>query len=338
VVSAIRPNVSAAVRATYSFAPMKSRSLILACAALLSLGLSVTAASARGCRSRVEATTYEIKLRGTHGYEIEIVSSRRGVVTLTASKANSFAQYEVAGRSNEQGLAARFGRLGRVSLHFARPRREGFAAETVGLKGKIEFHGEQGFTAVAASRVEAFVSRKFKRACSSPSSGGRAPAALSRAATERGLPFVATVAAAETTPDRAVGLKVRHSQPVGPGDGDVVIAILKEHREGMTIRRFASAAHLDRDGGLIASAPGAVPIAGTLAPSFPFSGTATYSGTSGATASWSGDLKAWVPGAGYVPLTGPGFSSLLCGGEEATKQLDACEDEVDDLLRASTLI
>jgi hypothetical protein len=81
-----------------------------------------------------------------------------------------------------------------------------------------------------------------------------------------------------------------------------------------------------------------VPIAGTLTPSVPFSGTATYSGTSGATASWTGDLEAWLPGAGYVPLTGSGFSSLLCGGEEDTKQLDACEDEADDLLRASTLI
>ena len=104
----------------------------------------------------------------------------------------------------------------------------------------------------------------------------------------------------------------------------------------MTIDRFANS-FLEPDQ-ISAGPPGAGPITGTVTPSFPFAGSATYSQPPGSPATWSGDLRAWLPGAGYVPLTGPGFSQVLCGGKQDSSELEGCQEEAERLLRASTLI
>jgi hypothetical protein len=93
--------------------------------------------------------------------------------------------------------------------------------------------------------------------------------------------------------------------------GAILIAGVEEHPGPVAIARAALIIN-GEPGGILLSKRGAVPVKATVAPPSPFSGTASYLDQPGAPPSWSGDLSVRLPGAGAVPLTGPGFSADFC--------------------------
>jgi hypothetical protein len=316
---------------------------------LLAAGIAIsawmapaTALGAHHCDSLVKSTTYLMELQGSHGYRIEIESFPTGKVVLSAENGNFFAVYAVDGESSERGLKADFGGLGRIAVHFHRPGHEVFEAEPVKLKGTIEFHGEEGFTSLSRKHARGVVVHRFRRVCS----GGRSrvPVGASRlAAFERqgraagGRAVATTLVAAEHTPSRAVVVALAGSQPPDPQEEgeEFAVAFLEERRDGMYIAR---AGILDPLAGtVIPSPPGVEPLSGSVALGYPFSGTAAFSRASNAPTSWSGDLTASLPGAANVPLTGPGFSAVACSGVAETSRLEACEEEAEELEKASFL-
>jgi hypothetical protein len=318
----------------------------VACAALL-LAVPAGASAEPKCHRQIKATTYDVTLRGSHGYEVEIESSPSGKVTLSANKTTGFGgflvEYTVKGRSDERGLEADFGPLGRIAVHFHRQRPVLFGAETVRLEGRIEFHGEQGFTSISRRRARGAVFRKFKRACSAPSSGERARASHA-GIPNHGDSRVTTLVAAERTPNRAVLLRLQSSQPPRleeDGGDDFLVAGLEERRQQMSIRR--GLLFEDPVATVTPSPLGTEPASGSVMAPGPFFGTATYSRTLGSPTSLSGDLTVSLPGATNVPLTGPGFSAVVCGGKAEPNRLEKnrlerCQEESEELVEASLLL
>jgi hypothetical protein len=308
----------------------------LATVALLALPATGSASplAGRECHRQAKSTTYSLSLQGSHGYRINIESFPSGKVVLIAEKANFLAQYAVDGRSDERGLEAQFGRLGRIAVH---PRPVRHAGDFLELEGTIEFHGEEGFTSISLTHARGFVFHPLRRTCSDAHS--RVPlmaAARSDAFAHHSREVRMTVVVGESTPNRAVVMRIESSQPPSREEGgaDFAVAFLEERREGMYIAR---ATILDPQAGTVtASPPGTEPLSGNIALPSPFSGAAAFSRASGSATSWSGDLTVSLPGASNVPLTGPGFSSVACNGME-THRLQACEEEAHELAVASFL-
>jgi hypothetical protein len=308
------------------------------CVALVALTAPATASAGRGCHSQVTSTTYLMELQGSHGYPIKIESFPNGRVALTTEKGNLYADYAVNGRSDERGLEADFGALGRIAVHFHRPGPGVFHSETVRLEGKIEFHGDEGFTSLSLTHAKGAVFRRFKRVCAA--TRGRVPARAARASVLKrsASRAVTTVAAAEHTPSRTVLVRLQSSQPplLGEdGGGDDAVVILEERRERIYILRIAVLDPLTE--GVTVSPSGAEPLSGSVVLPPPFSGTAAFSRPSGSITSWSGNLTASLPGASNVPLTGPGFTAVACSGKEDTGRLEGCEEELGKLVEASWL-
>jgi len=304
----------------------------------LLLSAPAGASADQGCHNRTTETTYVFSVHGSHGYKINVESFRSGKVSLTAEKKHYFAEYTVRGRSDESRLEADFGQLGSISV---RPRRHGAAlypAESVRLQGRIEFHGEEGFTSISLRGTWGAMFRKLRRSCP-PSSGtrGRASAAgsFARGSEKRAMTFVT---AAERTANRSVLLFLQNSQPPAieeDGGGDYMGARLEERREGMSIIRGVV---FDLPLATVTASPvGANPFNVSLTAPSPFSGTASYSETSGAPATWTGDFAVSMPGVTNLPLTGPGFSAVACGDTEKTNLRETCEGESEDLVEASLL-
>jgi hypothetical protein len=83
-----------------------------------------------------------------------------------------------------------------------------------------------------------------------------------------------------------------------------------ERRDGVRVMR---ATQLIGDAhNFLASKPGATPQTVTVVPPPPFVKTAKHLKEHGASATWVGPLAVRLPGAGLVPLTGPGFKSSFC--------------------------
>lgn len=309
----------------------------LAFGALL-LSVPAGASADQGCHTRVTGTTYVFSVRGSNGYKIDIESFRSGKVSLTAEKKHYFAEYTVRGRSDEIRLEADFGQLGSISVRPRHQRGALYPAELVRLQGRIEFHGEEGFTSISLRGTTGAMFHKVKRQCP-PSSGtrGRASAAGNLSGTPKKR-VTTLVGAAERTANRSVLLLLQSSQPPvieEDGGGDFLLARVEERREGMKITRGDV---FDLPLATVTASPlGANPFNVSVTAPSPFAGTASYSQASGAPATWTGDLAVSLPGVTNLPLTGPGFSAVACGDTEKTNLRETCEGEIEDLIEASLL-
>jgi hypothetical protein len=304
----------------------------------LLLSAPAGASADQGCHNRTTETTYVFSVRGSHGYRIDVESFRSGKVRLTAEKEHYFAEYTVRGRSDEQRLEADFGQLGGISVQPRHRSAVRYQAEPVRLTGRIQFHGEEGFTSISLRGTRGAMSRKVKRSCP-PSGGARGRA--STAGKPSGRPAkraITFVAAAERTANRSVLLSLQSSQPPlieEDGGGDFLVVFLEERREGMAIRRAVT---FDESVATAsATPPGANPFTASVAAAAPFSGTASYSQAAGAPATWAGDLAVSLPGVSNLPLAGPGFSAVACVDTEKTNRRETCEGEIEDLIEASLL-
>lgn len=89
----------------------------------------------------------------------------------------------------------------------------------------------------------------------------------------------------------------------------IVVADTSERLGGVQISRgfVEIAEHL-----LTLSKPKATPETALVKPPRPFRGSATYTASPNSPPTWTGDLRIGLPGAGAVPLTGPGFRVKFC--------------------------
>lgn len=253
----------------------------------------------------------EFQLKGSRGYSISVSGEGRAV-TLTARRKGSSASYTAKGFVSSTRIKARLGQLGRVSVRFhshGDPRHVSFpqgecrggdeTVESGTWVGRIEFEGEQEYTAVHATRAKGKVASSEKLTCSThqgkeSNSLGFQSTILSASSDARGIFSTAFLTSSDAHPDL---------------DGSTFSASLLEHHRGISIVRSigvnakSDAFAVSEEGGQITSA--------TIAPPAPFGGTATFQRTKGSKGSWTGTLAGNFPGRGEVTLAGPEFSAEI---------------------------
>ncbi len=252
-------------------------------------------------------------LRGSDGYEIEVLTLGRHLVILNASKGHVSATYSTRGRISGNRIRARFGNLGRISLTFHAAGAHGGAATRAGgcadptavreagtFRGLIRFRGERGYTKVDADRAAGIVVRAERSACS------RKRRAAPSAASPLGRLSTHLLAVSKHS-GRVVTIDV-----LGFGDPHLwVQASTEEHRGKMNIVRLAYAI-VGGQQAFLTSEADAHPAFAVLRPPKPFSGTGTFQEDADLAPNWTGDLAAWLPGAGKVSLAGQSFASSFC--------------------------
>jgi hypothetical protein len=302
--------------------------------AALALGSAPTAAAKPGYLVEPPAVELAMSLRGSHGFHISIENIGRRLM-LHASKGEVAADYAVRGHASRRRIEARFGNLGRVSVRFHRTRRAARGIRPPFCKGRapirdvgyfegiIRFKGEQGFTSVSARRARGSVTRDFRQVCKLPN-GGRPKKPRGNGGDEADGPPVTFLVAASKVGRRTVFVQsIDFELPGKKGQPGLSLAFvgaaLQERRGRMSISRDTLVE--GNSGTVLASAPGVRPVTATMVAPRPFGGTASYSEATDPP-TWSGSLSVRLPGAGAVPLAGPGFAAALCrtGLYEAVSQ------------------
>jgi hypothetical protein len=271
--------------------------LLATTAALLTL---VSAGSSTALAGPGVGAAFELK--ATNGLTGQVATTGSSV-DLVLSGHHEFAVYRVKGTVSEQGVEARFGELGRISVRFhpdgshsgAKP------GECVGKKSKSgvfvgtsEVRGERGYTKIDATRARGCLRHLHARAA--PNFPG---AGASAAEEER---EVATLTAeAQNLHFRAAGFR----EPDGSGQVEFAAAVL-ERRGAMRIAR-AALAPAKLPAFVFDQALGTA----TVSPPGPFSGTASFERHPDGSASWIGTLSVSLLGIDPVLLTGPTFKASL---------------------------
>lgn len=275
---------------------------------------SASAQAAQGPRSNT-ATTFapqaEFSLVTGDGYSVSVGGSGH-TVGLTVERGSALTSYVTRGRSSPDGIRARFGRFGRISVRFkpsGRVRRDeppkrckgnAAIARTGVFVGTIRFRGEDGYIDIDASRASGSSSTTPRWRCKRRSR-------IARISALRNRPSVDTAELRASTPNERVvfdALAVR--DPSGP-DLTGFFAAATDRRGSVRIARLALVLS-DRahtfvfDDGLGSA---------TVDPPKPFDGTATFQRNEAGPPTWSGSLSVSLLGAPNLPLTGPTFTARL---------------------------
>ena len=297
-------------------------SLITVIVASLSLSIAYAGPSAGDQTAAVKTqpikqrTQVTLRLRGSNGYRITIHGSSKGV-SLVATKRHSAAEYIAArGHSDDQTIEASFGRLGAIRAKFvphgnleneALPEGckapAGSAGHFGSFLGRIEFHGEEGFTDVETGRAKGTVIPSRRLVCKRQVEGaqkvtGKPPSLVSFIYTNRG-----------STSFWAGGDALSHVSTSGiplnlaalPKKGIAFSVRSFSSREGVDIMRVSAAK----------GPPTSFVLAGNgttkLSPPSPFSGTSSFDSCD---ITWRGSLTVSLPGERVHHLASPGVSSL----------------------------
>jgi hypothetical protein len=246
-----------------------------------------------------------ILLRGTHGYRLFALFGAQkgeGEMQLFVLRRSESAIYEAEGEVVGNRIDVDLGALGRIDLE----RRATGKTETIRACGRterepgydfvgtIEFHGEEGFTEVTATRAEMDWKPLVSGVCEFFGEGEEFGP---------GTPGVRIIARQRRGP--TLQLNQNHR-----GAGVVYRAELEEREGAVTVSRFVG-------GRLGAGALSFTPSLGsaTFTGTGRFEGKATYveavppRGTHPGEGAWRGDLTVDFPGAAGVPLAGPGFTA-----------------------------
>lgn len=242
-------------------------------------------------------------LEGTNGYTLAVLAepARAGqpasVLVRAFAKGRS-ATYAAPATVTETSMQANLGELGEIAVTFQRsgqPASVHCGQRTITFDsgsyvGRIDFRGEEGFTAVEASSAPGNLDFMRGLLCSrgfSTFSGGP----------ERGAEL--------TVRNPALGPRMSVSSP-RPGAAAQITASTTEYSDGIAVERTASlrmpGSDFDYDRRLRTA---------TVRPPAPFAGTARFDLTKKAGQRWSGDLTVDLPGKATVPLTGPSLRASL---------------------------
>lgn len=282
-------------------------------AALLVLcGLAATCSPAVADSSQLPAPV-GFTVQGSNGYSIFVfgVVAHRGTpatVGIDASRGKSAAFYTVPGTVTETSIQAELGALGRIAVAFhpsGRPRTARSACSDKPVhfdsgfyEGTIDFHGEEGYTAVEATRAPGDLGFLLDLVCSGISGGSGGPflpgAELEVEARGPRPPHLNRL---------GPSLKVVKNRPRAPAHFEVS---LSEEHEGIGILRLinpiAPANAFEYDPRVRTA---------TVHPPPPFAGTARFHRNAKPANQWTGDLIADLPGKSGVRLTGTDLRARL---------------------------
>lgn len=232
-------------------------------------------------------------------------------ITLAVRGRRQFVNYIVEGDVTREGVEAKFGQLGEVSLAFEPtktistrkpPRRcKGDAAEELEgvYSGTFSFRGERGYVEAEATRVHGEMQIVPLRTCTYPRTRPFSRPRTQRAA--RGQAETAVISAGRD--HELFGAIARRA----PGESTTVfVANTAELREGMRVYRYTIA-------------PGRVSTflfdfkrgTASVRPPWPFQGSARFRRGPHGRNSWSGSLRVSMLGAGILDLTAPGFRAKI---------------------------
>jgi hypothetical protein len=245
------------------------------------------------------------QLQASNGYTLAVsalgFTRRRDTLLLTVGKKGQEVSYEAPATVTETSIHADLGALAQISVEFQRSgkaasvrcngEREPIRFDSGPWVGTIDFHGEEGFTAVEATSAPGYV----ERAALGPFCGG---------VSFGGTPERATGAALYVrNPGLGPALSVYKHRP---GAAALIIAYLSEWDEGIRIDRTLDGWMPGRDFSYASGLRTA-----TVAPPGPFTGSARFDLGAKAGRRWSGDLTVDMPGRADVPLTGPLLRATL---------------------------
>lgn len=247
------------------------------------------------------------RLPASNGYTLYVIAepSRAGhpaFLLIVASAKSKGAYYKVPATLTETSMQADLGELGEISVTFHRtnqPTSVPCGKRTIRFdsgqyEGKIDFHGEEGYTSVEATTVPGNIDYFISGAC------GRGYIESGSAGRPRGAILYVR------NPALGPGLSVRKRRP---GAAARIDAWTDEYNNGILIERFARmrmpGADFTYDRHLRTA---------TVSPPAPFAGSAHFDLGKKAGQRWSGDLTVDLPGRTATPLTGPTLRATLSPG------------------------
>jgi hypothetical protein len=253
----------------------------------------------------------ELSLKTGNGYSVSVEGSGRRVA-LTVNRGLAFTTYVTPGRASPDGVRARFGHFGRVSVRFkpsGKVRRKKPPKRCKGkaaivrpgvFVGTIRFEGEDGYIEIDAHRAKGSTSTRPRWRCRPL----RAAARLSALRDGHG-PDTA-VLEASTLDERVFFEAAGFRDPKGP-DLIFFLAGSAERRGSVRIARIVLA--ISRKARtFVFDRP---PRSATVTPPKPFHGAATFERGPGGTPLWSGSLSVSLLGEPSLPLTGASFTAQL---------------------------
>jgi hypothetical protein len=245
------------------------------------------------------------ELQGSNGYSIFVlgIPSRKGqsaTVELFVQKKHAGVFYSAPATVTETSIQADLGELGEISVSFHRSGQPTIAGSGCGrplsfdsgsFEGKIDFHGEEGYTEVEAFSVAGNIDPLVKEICGGIVTGGGSN------------PFSPGAELYLRNPALGAQFSVAKSRPDSPARFEVSD---REYRDGVSIQRFAA---LVMPAAAFTYSPRLQ--TATVHPPAPFSGAAHFDRHKKANRRWSGDLAIDLPGRTGLPLTGHQLRAYL---------------------------
>lgn len=248
------------------------------------------------------------RLPASNGYTLYIVgvgsyAKRPGRLLIIAAARGKRVTYSAPATVTETSIQSDLGELGEISVTFQRSNRA--ASVPCGKKklrfdsgqyeGKIDFHGEEGYTSVEAPSASGDPVLLLGGFCGGGFVDGGPPEHA------RGAELFVR------NPALGPELSVRKSRP---GSAALITAWTREVSNGISIEREVGAL---MPGGDFTFDPGLR--TATVSPPPPFAGSARFDLDKKAGQRWCGDLTVDFPGRAGVPLTGPALRARLSPSE-----------------------
>jgi hypothetical protein len=249
------------------------------------------------------------QLAASNGYNFIVAASpaskgRAGLVSIVVAGKNQGVTYNAPATVTETSIQADLGALGAISVTFqrsdmattARCGREKIRFDSGSYEGKIEFHGEEGYTDVVATSAPGNIDYWLAGGCGAGFTSG-----------SYGNPRARGAELYVRNPGLGPQMSVSKSRP----DAAARISVgVSEYTNGIAIERFTglrmSAGSFIFDRRLRTA---------TVRPPAPFTGAASFDRGKKAGQRWSGDLTVDMPGRAGVPLTGSALRATLVPSE-----------------------
>jgi hypothetical protein len=247
------------------------------------------------------------ELEASNGYSVVVLAGsekgyEQGELVLLVRGEDGFVAYLAPATVTDTKIEADLGALGGIAVEFEPSGAKGKEAcdgkqvpyDKGAYVGTIEFHGEEGYTDLSATRARFTLRPALDGICGPPATFGESSGP--------GLPGAGLLAKARLQ-NGSIALKANQNRP---GARVRVRAAIGEKRGQIRIHREvgsfypAGAFHFDPR---LRSA--------SLSPSAPFSGSAVYRRHAQPANRWTGSLSVDFPGRSDIPLTGARFRSNL---------------------------
>jgi hypothetical protein len=308
----------------------------LVCAVAASLCTVPVASAKPGNEVHPGYFRLDVELPESHGYSMSISAEDHRHVELEARKGETSVRYTVLGRASSRRVDADFGPLGQVHIRLdaraellpplfgktKRCRGERFGIFGGRFHGNVDFTGEPGVAGVVAHTGRIGIVKYSRQVCKRHRrrSGGHHPKVIEEEADEA-APEVVQVSAESKSAGRTVSFETLRFRLPAKIAGRMLSFVSADVLERLGRVAIDRNAFQITDGKVLrVSRRGAQPQVAKTTPGSPFSGSGTYSAGPELPPSWSGDLAVGLPGAGTVPLTGPGFQATFCRSLPAAEE------------------